>query len=80
MCAEFVGVWLASLDFDDLLERVVAKDICATGLPLTFSLNDSGSVDSVSVRRGSVLGLSGPEPELKYTMDSRPSCAPGAGS
>ena len=43
-----MGVWRASLDFDVLLERVVAEDVGATGLPLTFSLNDSGSVDSKS--------------------------------
>ena len=72
--AEFAGACPASLNCDSLLERRVAEDVGATGLPLAFSLNDSGSV------KGDSVGLSGPEPELNESVDSRPSCPPGAGS
>lgn len=75
-----MGIWRTSLDFDGVLERVVAEDVGATGLPLACSFNDSGSVDSMSFRRGIMVGLSGPEPKLKDAVDSRPSCTPGAGS
>ena len=78
--AEFAGVLRASLDVDGPLEHVVVADVDARGVPLTFSLNDGGSVDSISGRRGSVVGLSRPKPELKDTVDSCSSCTPGAGS
>ena len=78
--ADFADVLRASLDCDGPLEHVVVEDVDARGMPLTFSLNDGGSVDSVSGRRGSVPGLSRPKPEFKDTVDSRSSCTPGAGS
>ena len=78
--AESAGVWRASIDFDGLLEHVVVEDVGARGLPLTFSLNNGGSVDSISVRRGVAVVLSRPKPELKNTVDSRSPCTSGAGS
>ena len=78
--AGFAGLSRASLDFDGPLKHVVVEDVGARGLPWTFSLNDGGSVDSMSGRRGGVVGLSRPKAEVKDTVGSRSPCTPGAGS